>query len=87
MEFLVPDFPLLELSTRVDFQASAKIAEKFPIIAPTNAISRLNHGWIAALRVWKELWLGLDSRFHLASNQTNTVNNFWTAGVYGAIGF
>ena len=41
----------------------------------------------AEFRVWKELWLGLDSRFHVASNQTNTVNNFWTTGIYGAIGF
>jgi hypothetical protein len=41
----------------------------------------------AEFRVCKELWLGLDGRFHLASGQTNTVNNFWTTGVYGAIGF
>lgn len=64
----------------------------FHVISPTS--SQINYldigvqfGGGAEYRVWKELWLGLDSRFHLASNQTNTVNNFWTAGVYGAIGF
>lgn len=38
-------------------------------------------------RIWKELWLGLDGRYHLTSNQTNTVNNFGTVGGYVAIGF
>ena len=64
----------------------------FHVISPTS--SQVNYldigvqfGGGAEYRVWKELWLGLDSRFHLASNQTNTVNNFWTAGIYGAIGF
>jgi len=64
----------------------------FHVISPTS--SQINYldigvqfGGGAEYRVWKELWLGLDSRFHLASNQTNTVNNFWTAGIYGAIGF
>ena len=64
----------------------------FHVISPTS--SQINYldigvqfGGGAEYRVWNELWLGLDSRFHLASNQTNTVNNFWTAGVYGAIGF
>ena len=64
----------------------------FHVISPTS--SQINYldigvqfGGGAEFRVWKELWLGLDSRFHLASNQTNTVNNFWTTGIYGAIGF
>jgi len=38
-------------------------------------------------RAWKELWLGADTRYHLTSNQTNSVNNFWTIGPYVAIGF
>lgn len=38
-------------------------------------------------QVWKTLKLGLDGRFHLASNQTNTVNNFGTIGPYVGIGF
>ena len=41
----------------------------------------------AEYRVWKELWLGVDGRFHLASGATNTVNNFGTVGAYVAIGF
>ena len=41
----------------------------------------------AEYRIWKELWLGVDGRFHLASNQTNTTNNFGTVGAYVGIGF
>ncbi len=64
----------------------------FHVISPTSSQTNyldigVQFGGGAEFRVWKELWLGLDSRFHLASNQTNTVNNFWTAGIYGAIGF
>jgi opacity protein-like surface antigen len=38
-------------------------------------------------QVWKEFKVGLDGRFHLAANQTNTVNNFGTIGPYIGIGF
>ena len=31
-------------------------------------------------QVWKTCKVGLDSRSHLASNQTNAVNNFGTIG-------
>ena len=41
----------------------------------------------AEYRIWKELWLGVDGRYHLASNQTNSVNNYGTIGSYVAIGF
>lgn len=41
----------------------------------------------AEYRIWKELWLGVDGRYHLASNQTNSVNNFGTVGAYAGIGF
>ncbi|WP_447976959.1 hypothetical protein [Candidatus Nitrospira bockiana] len=41
----------------------------------------------AEYRVWKELKLGVDGRYHLASNQTNTVNNYGTVGAYLGIGF
>jgi hypothetical protein len=41
----------------------------------------------AEYRIWKELWLGLDARYHLASGATNTVNNYGTAGAYLGIGF
>lgn len=32
--------------------------------------------------IWGPLNLGLDGRFHLAANMTNTVNNFGTVGMY-----
>ncbi len=64
----------------------------FHVISPTS--SQINYldigvqfGGGAEYRVWKELWVGADSRFHLAGNQTNTVNNFWTVGGYMALGF
>jgi opacity protein-like surface antigen len=64
----------------------------FHVISPTS--SQVNYldigvqfGGGAEYRVWKELWLGVDSRYHQASNQTNTVNNFWTAGVFVGLGF
>ena len=41
----------------------------------------------AEYRIWKELWLGMDARYHLASNQTNSVNNYGTVGAYVGIGF
>ena len=41
----------------------------------------------AEYRIWKELWLGVDARYHLAANQTNTVNNYGTVGAYVGIGF
>jgi opacity protein-like surface antigen len=41
----------------------------------------------AEYRLWKELKVGLDGRFHLASGATGTVNNFGTLGGYVGIGF
>ena len=41
----------------------------------------------AEYRIWKQFWLGVDGRYHLTSNQTNTVNNYGTVGAYVAIGF
>ena len=41
----------------------------------------------AEYRIWKQLWLGVDGRYHLASNQTNSANNYGTVGSYIAIGF
>jgi hypothetical protein len=64
----------------------------FHVISPTS--SQVNYldigaqfGAGAEYRIWKELWLGMDGRFHLTSNQTNTTNNFGTVGAYVAIGF
>lgn len=85
--------PKLKFRQGTDFQPWLIPAGlDFHVISPTS--SQINYldigvqfGGGAEFRVWKELWLGLDSRFHLASNQTNTVNNFWTAGIYAAVGF
>ncbi len=41
----------------------------------------------AQVRVWKALHLGIDGRFHLATGQTDTTNNFGTAGAYFGIAF
>ncbi len=41
----------------------------------------------AEFRLWKEFWLGVDGRYHLAANMTNTVNNYGTFGAYVGIGF
>lgn len=61
------------------------------ISPPSNASNYLDigvqFGAGAEYQLWKELKLGLDGRYHLASNQTNTVNNFGTVGAYLGIGF
>ena len=41
----------------------------------------------AQYRIWKALHLGVDGRFHLATGQTDTTNNFGTAGGYVGIAF
>ncbi len=41
----------------------------------------------AQVRVWKAFHLGIDGRFHLAAGQTDTTNNFGTAGAYLGIAF
>ena len=38
-------------------------------------------------RIWKAWHLGIDGRFHLATGQTDTTNNFGTAGAYVGIAF
>jgi len=64
----------------------------FHVISPTSSQTNyldigVQFGAGAEYRIWKELWLGVDGRFHLASNQTNTTNNFGTVGAYVGIGF
>ena len=64
----------------------------FHVISPTSSQTNyldigVQFGGGFEYRVWKELWLGADSRYHQASNQTNTVNNFWTAGLFVGLGF
>lgn len=41
----------------------------------------------AQYRIWKAFHLGVDGRFHLATGQTDTTNNFGTAGGYLGIAF
>jgi hypothetical protein len=41
----------------------------------------------AQYRIWKAFHLGIDGRFHLADGQTDTTNNFGTAGAYVGIAF
>jgi len=64
----------------------------FHVISPTSSQTNyldigVQFGGGAEYRVWKEVWLGADSRYHQASNQTNTVNNYWTAGLFLGFGF
>ena len=61
------------------------------ISPPSNDTTVLDIGvqWAvgAQVRVWKALHLGIDGRFHLATGQTDTTNNFGTAGAYLGIAF
>jgi opacity protein-like surface antigen len=61
------------------------------ISPPSNTTTVLDVGvqWAAGAeyRLWKELKVGVDGRFHLASGATGTVNNFGTLGGYVGIGF
>ncbi len=41
----------------------------------------------AQVRVWRAIHLGVDGRYHLASGQTDTTNNFGSAGAYLGIAF
>ena len=61
------------------------------ISPPSNDTTVLDIGvqWAVGVqaRVWKAIHLGIDGRFHLATNQTDTTNNFGTAGAYLGIAF
>lgn len=64
----------------------------FHVISPPSNNSNyldigVQFGAGAEYQVWKEFKVGADARFHLASNQTSTVNNFFTVGPYIGIGF
>ncbi len=41
----------------------------------------------ADYRVWKEIKVGADARYHVAAGNTGTQNNFGTVGTYVGIGF
>lgn len=61
------------------------------ISPPSNATTVLDigvqFGAGAEYRIYKAFHLGLDGRFHLASGQTQTTNNFGTVGAYVGIAF
>jgi len=61
------------------------------ISPPSNDTTVLDIGAQAAVgaqyRLWKAFHLGVDARYHLAAGQTDTTNNFGTAGAYVGIAF
>jgi len=61
------------------------------ISPPSNDTTVLDIGvqWAVGVqyRVWKAIHLGIDGRFHLATGQTDTTNNFGTAGAYLGLAF
>ncbi len=61
------------------------------ISPPSNDTTVLDTGVQFAVgvqyRIWKAIHLGVDGRFHLATGQTDTTNNFGTAGAYLGIAF
>lgn len=85
--------PKVKFMQGTDFQPwIIPIGLDFHVISPpsnqTNYLDiGLQFGAGAEYRIWKELWLGVDGRFHATSGQTNTVNNYGTVGGYLAIGF
>lgn len=85
--------PKVKFMQGSDFQPWViPIGLDFHVISPTSNQTNyldigVQFGAGAEYRIWKELWLGVDGRYHLASNQTNTVNNYGTVGTYVAIGF
>ncbi len=85
--------PKVKFMQGTDFQPwIIPVGLDFHVISPTSSQTNyldigVQFGTGAEYRIWKELWLGVDGRFHLASNQTNTTNNFGTVGTYVGIGF
>ena len=64
----------------------------FHVISPPSNDSTVldlgvQFGGGADYRLWKAFHLGIDGRYHLATNQTSTVNSFGTVGGYVGIGF
>lgn len=85
--------PKVKFRQGTDFQPWViPVGLDFHVISPpsnqTNYLDiGVQFGAGAEFRIWKELWLGVDGRYHLASGATNSVNNYGTAGAYVAIGF
>lgn len=85
--------PKIKFRQGTDFQPwLIPVGLDFHVISPpsnqTNYLDiGVQFGAGGEYRIWKELWLGVDGRYHLASGATNTVNNYGTVGGYVAIGF
>jgi hypothetical protein len=85
--------PKVKFMQGTDFQPwIIPVGLDFHVISPpSNQTTVLDigvqFGGGAEYRVWKELWLGVDARYHLAANQTNSVNSYGTVGAYVGIGF
>jgi hypothetical protein len=85
--------PKVKFMQGTDFQPwIIPVGLDFHVISPPSNQTQyldigVQFGSGAEYRIWKELWLGVDARYHLASNQTNSVNNYGTVGSYVAIGF
>jgi hypothetical protein len=85
--------PKVKFMQGTDFQPwIIPVGLDFHVISPpSNQTTYLDigaqFGAGAEYRIWKELWLGVDARYHLTANQTNTVNNYGTVGAYVGIGF
>ena len=85
--------PKVKFMQGTDFQPwIIPVGLDFHVISPpsnqTNYLDiGVQFGAGAEYRIWKELWLGVDARYHLTANQTNTVNNYGTVGAYVGIGF
>ncbi|MDE3018298.1 MAG: outer membrane beta-barrel protein [Nitrospirota bacterium] len=63
------------------------IGVDFHVISPpSNATTYLDMGvqWGAGMEynIWGPFNVGIDARYHLAANMTQTTNNFYTAGAY-----
>jgi len=85
--------PKVKFRQGTDFQPWViPVGLDFHVISPpsnqTNYLDiGVQFGAGAEFRIWKELWLGVDGRYHLASGATNSVNNYGTVGAYVGIGF
>jgi hypothetical protein len=85
--------PKVKFMQGTDFQPWViPVGLDFHVISPTSSQTNyldigVQFGAGAEYRIWRELWLGMDARYHLTSNQTNTVNNYGTIGPYMGIGF
>ena len=85
--------PKVKFRQGTDFQPwIIPVGLDFHVISPpsnqTNYLDiGVQFGAGAEYRIWKELWLGVDGRYHLASGATNSVNNYGTVGAYVGIGF